>query len=181
MIYLLKNTIDGSDTVYHTSVEIKEIDDKIIFKFVAKNSMYYCPYNYYNGIHARGDAVEILIGTDPTRKSYYEIEINPNNDKMLANMTYLGEDDGKVKLKIDFVEQRKCFYASYTLKTTDGYETTIVIDKFKLDLSLGDIYFNAYRLETDGGTMEKHLFALSPTMCAKFHVPSKFVFLKDYL
>ena len=45
----------------------------------------------------------------------------------------------------------------------------------------GEIYFNAYRIETDGGEPEKHLFALNPTMQPKFHVPSKFLWLKDYI
>ena len=43
-----------------------------------------------------------------------------------------------------------------------------------------EIYFNVYRIETDGGETEKHLFALNPTGFPKFHVPSKFVLLNDY-
>ncbi len=40
--------------------------------------------------------------------------------------------------------------------------------------------FNAYRLETDGGEMDKHLFALIPTMRPKFHAPAYFALLKDH-
>ena len=45
----------------------------------------------------------------------------------------------------------------------------------------GEIYFNAYRLETDGGEMDKHLFAMNPTMRHKFHTPEYYVYLKDYV
>ena len=50
-------------------------------------------------------------------------------------------------------------------------------------VSRGDaeIYFNAYRLETDGGEMDKHLFALIPTMRPKFHAPAYFADLNRIL
>lgn len=181
MKYFLKNNVDGSPAVYKTAVSVSENERDINFVFEAEHSQFYCPNNRYNGIHSCGDAVEILIGTDPERKEYYEIEVNPNNEIMLAKMTYLGVDEsGSVKLDIGFVDKTDCFVSSSAVRTGDGYSVTVTIDKTKLDLSAGEIYFNAYRLETDGGEMEKHLFALVPTMCGKFHVPKKYVYLKDY-
>lgn len=182
MEYLLKNNIDGSPAVYKTTLRISEENQNINFVFAAEHSRFYCPNNHYNGIHSCGDAVEILIGTDPERKVYYEIEVNPDNEIMLAKMTYLGADEsGSVKLDISFIDKADCFVSSSAVRTGNGYTVTISIDKSKLDLSVGEIYFNAYRLETDGGEMEKHLFALVPTMCGKFHVPEKYVYLKEYI
>ena len=53
--------------------------------------------------------------------------------------------------------------------------------KEKINTGDGEIYFNAYRIETDGGEPEKHLCALNPTMQGRFHVPGKFVWLNDFI
>ena len=182
MKYLLKNNRDGQKAVYKTSVDVTQNQRYINFTFDAENTQYYCPFDNYNDIHSCGDAVEVLIGTDPTRKTYYELEVNPNNVKMLAKMTVTElDDDGAAKLNIEFVDEKDCFFTSSTAKTPDGYIACIVIDKAGLNMPVEQIYFNAYRLETDGGEMEKHLFALNPTMCGKFHVPTRYVMLRDYL
>ena len=124
----------------------------------------------------------MLIGTDPGRGKYYEIEVSPENGKMLALMRYLGTDgEGKVKLDIGFIDESKCFFRSSVTRTSDGYVAVITINKDEAGLNGDGVYFNAYRLETDGGEQEKHLFALNPTMCGKFHVPSKYVYLKDFV
>lgn len=182
MKYLLKNNRDGAASVYRTTVEVSQNERNIYFNFVAEHSNYYCPYHNYNDIHSCGDAVEILIGIDPARKTYYELEVNPDNSKMLAKMTVTELDgDGAAKLNIEFVDEKDCFFISSTAKTSGGYIACIVIDKVRLNMPVEQIYFNAYRLETDGGEMEKHLFALNPTMCGKFHVPTRYVMLSDYL
>ena len=101
---------------------------------------------------------------------------------MLALMRYLGTDgEGKVKLDIGFIDENKCFFRSSVARTSDGYVAVITINKDEAGLNGDGVYFNAYRLETDGGEQEKHLFALNPTMCGKFHVPSKYVYLKDFV
>lgn len=182
MKYLLKNNRDGAASVYRTTVEVSQDERNIYFNFVAEHSNYYCPYHNYNDIHSCGDAVEILIGIDPARKKYYELEVNSDNSKMLAKMTVTELDgDGAAKLNIEFVDEKDCFFTSSTAKTSGGYIACIVIDKVRLNMPVEQIYFNAYRLETDGGEMEKHLFALNPTMCGKFHVPTRYVMLRDYL
>lgn len=180
MIYKLKNCRTGEDAIYDSTVEITEQNDVLTFKFTAESSKYFCPNRSYNGIHSEGDACEILIGSDPNRKTYYEIEISPENELMIAKMTYCGVDEENSPiLNIDFVE--KPFIKSSVQKTNNGYIATVSFDKKNILSGNGEIYFNAYRLETDGGESEKHLFALNPTMRSKFHVPPYYVFLKDYV
>ncbi len=182
MKYLLKNNRNGAAAVYETTVDVSQDERYIYFDFVAKHSDYYCPYGNYNDIHSCGDAVEVLIGTDPARKTYYELEVNPDNAVMLAKMTVTELDgNGAAKLHIDFVDEKECFFSSTARKTSSGYAVNIAVDKAKSGMRIDEIYFNAYRLETDGGEMEKHLFALNPTMCGKFHVPACYVMLRDYL
>ena len=180
MIYALKNCRNGKRAKRLTYVEIKEENETLFFRFIADGSKYYCPHNDYNDIHSEGDACEILIGSDPERKRYYEIEISPDNKLMIALMEYMGTDKKKNPvLNIHFAEE--CFVKSSVCKMENGYVAELQFPKEKIMTGEGEIYFNAYRLETDGGKMEKHLLALQPTMKGKFHCPSYYVYLKDYL
>lgn len=179
MKYELRNCRDGSKAVYPTTVEISEKDDVLTFHFVCENSRCHCPYKGYNQLHSEGDAVELLIGTDPARRVYYEIELAPSGDSMLAEMEYLGEDEkNEPILVIHFVEDS--FIKTSVSRTGTGYEAEISFDKKSIFTGDGEIYFNAYRLDTDGVETDRHLFALNPTMRHKFHTPEKYVFLKDY-
>lgn len=180
MIYELKNCRDGSPATYQTTVEITEKDNIVTFDFVASHSSFYCPHDGYNKIHSEGDACEVLIGSDPARRVYYEIEISAKGDLMLAEMVNHGVDEkNEPILDIHFVDD--CFLKSQVTRMEDGYRATVSFDKRNILSGDGEIYFNAYRLETDGGEMDKHLFALIPTKRPKFHAPDYFVWLNDYL
>ncbi len=186
MIYELRNSRTGERAVDHpTTVEIKEENGELIFTFTAKNTRYFCPYENYNDIHSYGDACEVLIGSDPNRKEYYEIEISPKNGLMLARMTYRGIDpnspDGEPILDIGFVEKGDCFVKGKTQITEEGYIAELRVRQDRVSADGGEIYFNAYRLETEGGELNKHLFALNPVMRTWFHTPEKYLWLKDYL
>lgn len=180
MIYSLKDCQTGGKAIYDTTVEIKEDEKKLYFRFKAEHTSFYCPYHKYNELHSQGDACEVLIGTDSERRFYYEIEISPENELMCALMEYKGEDEkGEPVLGLDFVKE--CFVESEVQRYENGYEATLSFPKDRIKTGNGEIFFNAYRLETDGGTMDKHLFALNPTMKRKFHRPQYFLYLKDVL
>lgn len=179
MIYELKDCITGEKAFYNTTVEITENNGVVKFRFTADNCQYYCPGEGYNKIHSLGDACEILIGSDPERNVYYEIEISPNNELMIAKMINKGRDENNFPvLDINFIED--CFVKSNVEKTDNGYIAEVEFELKNIMSGDGDIYFNVYRLETDGGEMEKYLFALFPTMFKKFHIPSYFRYLKDF-
>ena len=180
MLYELKNCRDGSTATYKTTVDISENNGVVTFTFDAENTEFYCPHSGYNKIHSEGDACEVLIGSDPERKVYYEIEISPQNDLMVAEMVNHGFDENNEPiLDIHFVDD--CFVKSEVQNRENGYSATVSFLLDKILSGEGEIYFNAYRLETDGGEMDKHLFALNPTMLPKFHSPEYFLFLKDYV
>ena len=180
MTYELKNCRDGAPATYNTTVDISENNGVLTFKFFAEHTEFYCPHHNYNDIHSEGDACEVLIGSDPERRFYYEIEISPENKLMCALMENKGDDENGVPiLEINFVED--CFVESSVTRNESSYEAIVSFPKDKILSGDGDVYFNAYRLETDGGEMDKHLFALSPTMKPKFHRPSHFLWLKEYL
>lgn len=180
MIYELKNCRDGERGAYKSTVDITEKDGVISFFFSFENTQYFCPYSYYNGIHSWGDACEILIGTDPERRYYYELEISAEGEVMVAKMTNSGFDaNGEPIIEIGFVD--KSFMESEFVKTERGYDARMTFRLEDINTGDGEIYFNAFRLETDGGERFKHLFALNPTMRPFFHITDKFVWLKDYL
>lgn len=180
MKYYLKNCVNGNDAIYNTTLEIFEKENILHFTFYAEHSACFCPYHCYNDFHCEGDACEIFIGTDPERKVYYEIEISPENKLMIAKITYCGIDEtGEPILKLDF--KKNCFVKSNVTRTENGYIAELSFNKRKIFTGDGEIYFNAYRLDTDGEVMEKHLFALFPTMQEKFHAPKYYRFLKDYI
>ncbi len=180
MHFELKNCRDGSPATYRTTLDIIENGDILTFCFDAFNTAFYCPHEGYNKIHSEGDACEILIGSDPERKQYYEIEISANGDLMIALMTYYGAiETGEPILGLDFVKEP--FVKGQVDKRENGYTATVSFNKKDIIKGDGEIYFNAYRLETDGGEMDKHLFALNPTMRPKFHAPTYYLYLKDYV
>ena len=154
-------------------------ENKLYFKFDCKNSKYFCPFHNYNDIHSSGDICELLIGSDPERKKYYEIEISPENVLMIGLIEKCGEDEEGPVLKLELIDD--CFIESKVTITDDGYIAELWFDESRVSTGGKDIYFNAYRIETDGGESEKHLFALNPTMRGKFHTPECFVYLKDYV
>lgn len=183
MIYELRDCRTGNrEEERKTTVEITEKDGMLTFVFTAENSEYYCPYKEYNKIHSDGDVCEILIGTDPNRKVYYEIEISPHNGLMLAKMTYGGEDEKGPILDIDFVANP--FVKTQVLLRDNGYVATATFPKEAIKTGEGEIYFNAYRIDTAGGKLLEPvhlLYALNPTMRGKFHTPAYYVWLKEYL
>ena len=92
MRYELKNCRDGSKATYDTWVEMTEEAGRLHFTFTAKNSRCFCPFHRYNDIHSSGDICELLIGSDPARKTYYEIEITPENIQMIGVIHHNGFD-----------------------------------------------------------------------------------------
>ena len=180
MIYELKENRVGERADRFTGVEINKEGSVVTFRFHAENTQYYCPYDYYNGIHSSGDACEILIGTDPERKVYYEMEISANGQLMLAKITNGGLDEkGDVILGVDLVPTP--FIKGEYTKLENGYDCSISFDLEDARMGDGEFYFNAYRIETDGGKLPQRLYALNPTMYHWFHMQDKFVWLKDYV
>lgn len=183
MKYALRDCATGKlDEKIKTSFSVSEKGGVLTFVFEAENSGGYCPFKNYNDIHSKGDACELLIGSDPERRVYYEIEVSAQNVLMICKMQYNGETADEVLLDMDFVE--KPFVNSKVVWKDNGYVATLNFPVKNILTGDGEIFFNAYRIETKNGTHmddEKFLYALNPTMRRKFHTPSKYMCLEDYL
>jgi hypothetical protein len=183
MKYPLRDCATGKfDEEIKTSFSVSEKDGILTFVFEAENSGGYCPFKHYNDIHSKGDACELLIGSDPERRVYYEIEVSAQNVLMICKMQYNGETADEILLDMDFV--KKPFVNSDVIWKNNGYVATLEFPIENILTGDGAIFFNAYRIETKNGTRmddEKLLYALNPTMRRKFHTPSRYVWLKEYL
>lgn len=140
-------------------------EDKIIFYFKAYNSSLFSYCDYDNGEIYNGDACEIFLDIGEENK-YLEIEVAPNGKRFVANIcnraiTFIDDDFLKTNVEI---------------KGKD-YFVTMEFDLNKLK-NPQKMFFNAFRIETEGKEPNKNLLALNPTLCNTFHVREKFIELK---
>jgi hypothetical protein len=91
-------------------------------------------------------------------------------------MTYKGFDYEIDQPILDMQPIEKSFLNSKVEKVGNAYKVkfSIPLDKVYLNKN-GAVIMNAFRIETEGGVPDKNLFALSPTLCNKFHHPEYFV------
>ena len=180
MLYELKNCCNGENAKYVSTVDITRSGDEVSFFFHSETTEYYCPFNEYNGIHSYGDASEILIGSDPQRNLYYEIEMSAAGLLMLAKITNHGIDpDGEPIIDVDLVDD--CFVRGEYTRLENGFDCRLSFKLSDVNTGDGEFFFNAFRLETDGGERWKHLFALNPTLRPRFHITDRFLELEKYV
>ena len=163
---------------FATTVEIVMTDTHLSFEFFCKKSQFFSAGNTYNSDIFDGDVCEAFICTGGDIKRYYEIEIAPNNCVFLQKMLNLG--DGEYNATP--VPESENFIKSEVERMGDDYRLkfSMPLDKIGYDPKIG-IKFNAFRIETEGGHTDMHLFALSPTLCKTFHCPEFFLDLNENL
>ncbi len=182
MSRLLLDCATGEAAVYETRLSAFRQDGQLIFRFEAQNSSCYCPYSHYNENHYEGDVCEIFLCSKADRHHYYEINLAPNNCLLFGKLSYQGETENGEPIKtLEKIDRSSCFVTSRVLRTPGGYVAQIALEEAALNIPPEDICFNAFRIETDGGASEKHLFALNPTYMPRFHVPKAFVPLLSIL
>ena len=161
----LKENITGQKAIYDTVISF-EIKDMVIYlDFVARHSSLFSFSDKYNDALYNGDACEIFV--DYGNKTHYiDIEVAPNNTLFIALVK-------KTDKSLTFLDSN--FVESKTEKYLDGYKASLKIDLKALDKDVESIKYNIFRIETDGGTANAHLFALNPTLCGTFHVQEKFL------
>lgn len=157
---LLKENITGQKACYKTKLTYRKGCKNLFFKFVATSPQLYSFSDKYNSELYRGDVCEIFIKYGK-ENHYYEIEVAPNGAIFLADI----ENDGtgfKGELLSD------CFISATSKINKKGYVVKIKIPRSYIKTD--KIKFNAFRIDTEGGNENRHLFALHPTLCATFHV-----------
>ena len=83
----LKDNRTGDEAIYKTFVEIKKTDTTLDFYFVAENSTFYAPFKGFNEKHYLGDVCEAFVSINGSKNNYFEIEVTPDNDVFLAEIT----------------------------------------------------------------------------------------------
>ncbi len=182
MEHRLMDSRTGKAPIYDTALQIIRENGYIHFHFTAHCSTCFSPYPNYNDDHFQGDVCEIFIGAGPERNEYYEIELSPAGGLFLAKVTNHGLDpENRPILDLCYIERENCFVDASVEKIPNGYKAAISVDESALSAGNDDIFFNAYRIETEGRASDLHLFALSPTLQPTFHIPQSFVPLKAYI
>lgn len=155
---LFENTT-GKKACYKTDVRVYKTIKNIVFKFRANTSKFNSYSNKYNDKLYLGDVCEIFIKYGK-ENHYYEIEVAPNGATFLSDITNINN-----KFSGELIDP--CFIKTSSKCKKDCYKVKIVIPKKFIKTK--KIEFNAFRIDTDGTTPEKHLFALHPTLCRTFH------------
>lgn len=155
---LLENKT-GKKACYLTRFKMRENANFITFKFKAYHSKFNSFSDKYNDEIYHGDVCEIFIRYGK-ENHYYEIEVAPNGTIFLADITNIND-----KFSGELIND--CFINATSKIFKNKYVVKIRIPKEKILTK--KIEYNAYRIETDGDTPEKHLFALHPTLCDSFH------------
>ncbi len=176
MDYQLRNCRTGEKAVYRVLLRTFEEAKRLHFCFTVEHSHCYCPHDGYNEDHFEGDVCEVFIGPGAAPRIYYEMEVTPRGDLFLAQITWQGVDEtGKPQVLRRKVPRSGCFVSGQAKAEKGGYTAEIVVDRDALCPCADPLFFNAFCIETDGGEMEKHLFACNPTGKGAFHVPERFI------
>ena len=164
----LRDNKTGEITPFKTTLNCDRYAGGMRFKFDCENSKKFSAYSEDNEPIYRGDVVELFICTGGNRNVYYEIEVAPNGTVFFAAIDY---DNGAFSAKM----LDKAFEADVT-DYKNGYSVEIRIPDEAIGVKENvEVVFNAYRIETEGGTPEKNLLAMNPTMCGCFHRPEYFI------
>jgi len=163
-----KENITGEPAIYETEFDIKIVEDKLVLDYLAKHSKFFSYSDKYNDDIYNGDVVEVFLDMG-AKDHYWEIEVAPNGTVFLGDITNDGTTFSGVRLKENFVERE------VTLLEKDWIvHIELPLDKLGYNPEYG-IKYNAYRIDTDGGKSNAHLFALNPTMCGSFHKKESFI------
>lgn len=170
MKFYLRENDRGGETPFTTSVEVTIDDKHISFHFECKDSKMYSASNVYNDKLYLGDVVEAFICTSNNRREYFEIEIAPNNTVFFKKIRYYPNEASVHSVPLD-----NWVTSSVEIKGNDySVDFSLPLDKLGYKKENG-IWINAFRIETEGGILEKNLLALNPTLRHRFHEPAFFV------
>lgn len=157
--------INGGVAKFKTELITSSNKDYLIFQFKASDSALNSFSNIYNDDLWKGDVCEVFLADGKT-DTYYEIEVAPNGTLFFGKIHY--EEDGtRILTKLE----NQGVFARVFVVSDNSYEIYLAVSR---KLFTNDIYFNAFRLETEGIEQEKNKFALFPTYCETFHKPEFF-------
>jgi hypothetical protein len=165
----LKENIRGGKAAFLTEFGYSRDGEKMTFEFTCHGSQRFSAYETDNCPIYEGDVCEIFLAESKNRHHYYEFEVAPNGTVFCA---WVQNDPETKKRTLKMLPK---IIESAVHRESDGYSVRIIFSFQNTDFSpKASLCFNAYRIETVGGT-KTHLLALNPTFCETFHVPEAFI------
>lgn len=164
----LKNSRTGEVAPRRTLFSYQVGADAFTFYFTCEQSKCISAGTKFNDPLYEGDAAEVFLAVDGETDFYYETEVAPNGTGFFAKILWQDGSFTTCPQVIDMPTRAE--------RTADGWRAEITLPFAAIGYKPGmELKINAYRIETDGGERDKHLIALSPTLCDTFHRPSAFV------
>ena len=146
--------------------------DCLSFFFSVKDTDIISPFEKDNEDIWTGDAVEVFISPNGDLTNYIEIEVSPNSVRFMGRI--LNKDGCNFILE----KIKPNFYAQ-ALINSKGYDVNINVpySVFSNNFDYAKAKLNAFRLDKKVSG-EQILYALNPTYCDSFHIPSFFCQIK---
>ncbi len=169
MFYTLKNNRTGEKTHLTTTVEVIVSDGIIKFDFDCKKSKMFSANEGFNTNIYDGDVCEAFVCVDGNREHYFELEVAPNNSVFYKRVF---NPKGGTRQSFDMENVVK----SNVVIDGENYKVHFEVPLSSMDWDgVTPILFNAYRIETEGGTTNLHLLAVNPTLSDTYHKPEFFI------
>lgn len=145
-----------------TTLEIKEEEGGLRLYYSAYDSSFYSPFKEDNEPIYDGCVVEIFFSPDGNENEYFEYEFSP------GGLVWAG--------KIRHVNGRRltemldpCVPHEVRREGNNYFVEAFI----PVEYAAGKSKFNAFRIERNGADSPYLLYAVFPTLCDTFHVPSK--------
>lgn len=160
MKYTLKaNNGEKADRI--TALEIKKEEGGLRLFYSAYDSCFYSPFTKDNDPIYDGCAVEIFFSPDGNANEYYEYEFSPNG------LVWAG------KIRHENGERMTEMIDPSIPHTVKKEGKNYFVEAFiPVKYAAGKSRFNAFRIEREGADKPYLLYAVFPTLCETFHVPS---------
>ena len=166
---LKENRKGGAIPEFETKVDVTLTDTDITFEFFCKNSKFFSYCEGYNTELCRGDVCEAYICTDGSRVNYYEIQVAMNNSNFFSKVY---NPDGN--FKGTFIDVNPITSEVERLGNDYRAKFSLPLKAINYDEKKG-VLLNIFRIETEGGTQDKNLLALNPTLQNTYHRPEFFI------
>lgn len=171
----LRNNRTGEEIPkYLTKASITKTQTHLVCEFSCENSQFFSAYDNDNANIYEGDVVELFVRTCKDENDYFEIEIAPNNKVFFAHIynkcTY--DENGNKVLDLDFLDPKKI--ESQVKIDKNNYYVKFSVPFDVIGYS-DEIYYNLFRIETDGGNTDANLLSANPTLTNCFHETKAFI------
>lgn len=172
----LIETVSGNEIAYPTKVKLLWNDEYIYAGFECVEDYVLATMTEYNDKLYEEDVVELFLDADKDRKTYIEIEVNPNNavlhygihNNLTGKLTQYARVDNHIESAVIYNQDKKRLMVEFAIPLTEFVSASNIPPK------QGDTWlFNAYRINHKKDKTIEY-YAGAKTGEINFHKPECF-------